>query len=273
MIYTISIDGRTISSTMGDWNQIHYNGKLSEQANAAGQLTFSFPFDHVSYVAPYPMSGVVTVERDGEVVWFGRVLSFTEDKNRTRTFTCEGGLAFFNDVITENATSMNLRSLIYYCNANGGYIPFSEGNRWDIILPVNAGETAMQALSNYIKNHGGYFATEWKNGGAVLHYYDGAIRTASQEVRFGDNLVDITTTLNPTYLRSNFEKAISVKAFDKSLRDNVEPFRLLDNVRVVSVPHSVDELIIIDKLETDLNNANAASLSLGKTIKPLSEII
>lgn len=275
MIYLIKLNDEAISSSAGDLCHIHYNGKLALQANNAGTLTFSFPRTHVSYAALRPMRGVISVTRDGSELWFGRVLSYVEDRNCVRTYTCEGALAFLNDVAFDSTANLSLSNVVaaYNQKAKPEFGGFEAGTGASITLHAEAGKTVFAALSDYIKANGGYFHMTRPNGVPTLNYTAADLGNATQEVQFGDNLSDISITANPMYLPNGEGQSISVKAFDKSfLFPEIEPFELLKAIRIVSFPHDVDTRITAEKLEIDLNNASASILTLGKTAKTLSEI-
>lgn len=71
---------------------------LTRESNKAGSLTFSMPLGNVANSALSKLISVVSVEQDGEEIWMGRVISTETDWWKNQSVTCEGELAFLNDV-------------------------------------------------------------------------------------------------------------------------------------------------------------------------------
>lgn len=85
------------------------NPKLHIEANAAGTLDFELPPTNVAYSKIIPMVTEFHVIKDNQKthdkhIWFGRVLTFDTDLYGTKTFHCEGGLAYLNDCIYYDKT-------------------------------------------------------------------------------------------------------------------------------------------------------------------------
>lgn len=71
--------------------------KLSLAENSAGSLTMTIPPGNAGYDMIVRMVTNITVEKDGEYFWAGRVLQEKKDFWNNRNLTCEGELAFLND--------------------------------------------------------------------------------------------------------------------------------------------------------------------------------
>lgn len=85
------------------------NPKLHIEANAAGTLDFELPPTNVAYSKIIPMVTEFHVIKDNQKthdkhIWFGRALTFDTDLYGTKTFHCEGGLAYLNDCIYYDKT-------------------------------------------------------------------------------------------------------------------------------------------------------------------------
>lgn len=77
------------------------NPKLTMEVNKAGSLTFTVPRYHAYYHIPIAMTQEVNVIREGKNIWSGRIVSIKEDFYKNKQITCEGALAYFNDIIFE----------------------------------------------------------------------------------------------------------------------------------------------------------------------------
>lgn len=85
------------------------NPKLHIEVNAAGTLDFELPPTNVAYSKIIPMVTEFHVFKDNQKthdkhIWFGRVLTIDTDLYGTKTFHCEGGLAYLNDCIYYDKT-------------------------------------------------------------------------------------------------------------------------------------------------------------------------
>ena len=95
-----------------------YNIKMEKEMNRAGSLTFTLGPDHpilkkrfiplgVTIALTTPVGGVIPTGGVpdgvnaviGHVIWYGRVLSIEKTFNNEVNVTCEGALAFLNDVM------------------------------------------------------------------------------------------------------------------------------------------------------------------------------
>lgn len=65
--------------------------------------------------------------------------------------------------------------------------------------------------------------------------------------------------------------SIEIGAADLSPVDNVSPFRLGTNVRVISSPHGLDEIFLIKKLQISLTKPSTNKLTLDGTFKTLTQ--
>lgn len=81
--------------------------KLSLAENSAGSLSITIPYGNAGYDTIVLMNTDITVTKDDEYFWAGRVLQEKKDFWNNRVLTCEGELAFLND------TTQNQR-LVHY---------------------------------------------------------------------------------------------------------------------------------------------------------------
>lgn len=73
--------------------------RLTLTAGAAGSLTLTLPKTNAAHAVVERLTTTMRVERDGETIWMGRVLSEKADIWQSRTLFCEGALAYLNDTI------------------------------------------------------------------------------------------------------------------------------------------------------------------------------
>ena len=68
------------------------------ELNKAGSFTFNLPSINPMYSSLKKLKTIITIREDDEVLWKGRVLNDAKDFYNTKAVTCEGELAFLNDI-------------------------------------------------------------------------------------------------------------------------------------------------------------------------------
>ena len=68
------------------------------ELNKAGSFTFNLPSTNPMYSSLKKLKTIITIREDDEVLWKGRVLNDAKDFYNTKAVTCEGELAFLNDI-------------------------------------------------------------------------------------------------------------------------------------------------------------------------------
>ena len=97
-MYSIYADGACIYSDVFAVDSMKViNPKLTLEDNGAGSLVVTLPPHNAGYASIVRMVTDISVQKDGEEIWAGRVLSESEDFYRNRILYCEGELAYFND--------------------------------------------------------------------------------------------------------------------------------------------------------------------------------
>ncbi len=97
-MYRIYSDGELIYSPSEKEYTI-LDGKLKQQLNKSGELTFKIPVTNPSYGRVKLMKSIITLYDDNRLLFRGRAYAPTIDLFNNDTITCEGELAFFNDSI------------------------------------------------------------------------------------------------------------------------------------------------------------------------------
>lgn len=199
MIYAIKYDGRTIASSIGDSTQMIYGGQLQLAANDAGSLRFVLPVGHVSYDVPTVHKGIISVERDGAEIFFGRIVDMTEDRQRSRAFECEGGLSYFSDVtLRESSYQKTMAQIAAYMTQQTGMSFEADDTTLVLSGRANTGSTVKDALSAHIAKLGGYIYLHRYDGVIHIAYSPGPVGTSTQVIRDGDNLADIKVETDGT---------------------------------------------------------------------------
>lgn len=85
------------SSTPDD-NDYLIDPVLTREVNQAGSFEADVPKSHSCINNLELFTGVIDIERDGEVIWQGRIKTIETDFNLNKHIYCEGDLAYLNDV-------------------------------------------------------------------------------------------------------------------------------------------------------------------------------
>ena len=176
---------------------------LKQTKNAPGELAFQIPKRHEQYGAIVKLKSVVKVYRDATLIWKGRVISDEQDLYETKEITAEGALAYLVDSVVrpytfEGTAAEYLTQILAWhnaqCNAKQrfilGTVTASAGT-------VSVQETeylsAWQNITKYLLDAlDGYLVVRFDaNENCVLDYLSEAPDTATQHIRFGENLVDL----------------------------------------------------------------------------------
>lgn len=203
------------------------SGSLTEEVNKAGKLEFKLPKTNPNIQYTKPMYTTIVLVEDGAQIWRGRVLSTETDFYGNKTVTCEGALAFFNDILimlgSLNATKPNLSGTTktilskilnaYKKTMDEMFGAAGSAKKLRYIDVIRIGDpdeysfnsytisdymTVYDALTKYVFNIDGRIARISYNG-----YYDTPGRTdiqmeidnefvnSTQSIQFGVNLLDL----------------------------------------------------------------------------------
>ena len=98
-MYSIWCNDDVLADDTGEVKQCFMSAVLTEEINSAGKLVFTLSPKHNKRFIPSPLGGgLIRVFRKGVEDWRGRVVQIDVDYYGSRTYTCEGALAFLNDI-------------------------------------------------------------------------------------------------------------------------------------------------------------------------------
>ena len=245
-----SYTGKTASQMLAELLAIHNNQCDATKTFLVGSVTvndqnlstvtdFTSTMQALQKALIEPLGGYFRVRHyQGD-----RYLDYLAASPRTSTQTIRIGKNLID--LSQNANILNLATVIVPrgCKVNGNDVPGLE-KRLDV-KTVNAGK-------DYIIGTGAaYLGYVWRT------------------VTF-DNITtaaDLKTTAE-AYL-SDVQWAnlvIEAKAFDLGLtQENVESFRILDKIRVISDVHGLDRYFMLTKMEIKLNSPGSTTVTLGES--------
>lgn len=212
-MFTILSDGNTMyAPTLIESGYVVTSPKLTKEVNKAGSLEFTLPATNPAYSNYSKMKSLLTVEEDETEIWRGRVSSDERDFYSNKTIFAEGELTFLNDVpyppydLSGGGITIQqyLRNLLTYYNNNcssfrkiqlgnvsgatSSQLVTAKSEEWCNILT--------EISNNVIDVFGGYVVTRRSNDTTYLDYYNNQSNLSLQEIKFGENLLDLTENID-----------------------------------------------------------------------------
>lgn len=209
-MYSIYADGACIYSdvfALGSMKVL--NPKLVLEDNGAGSLSMKLPPMNVGYSSIVRMITDISVQKDGEEIWAGRVLSENKDFWNNRDLYCEGEMAFFNDSSQPPAEYSGLSVRAYLERLIAVHNSKVTPNRRFTLGAVTVVdknfptyytnyEKTMAILNALVEQYGGHLRVRKVNGVRYLDYLAEYPDTCSQVIQFGSNLIDFTRKWDST---------------------------------------------------------------------------
>ena len=209
-MYSIYADGACIYSDVFALESMKVlNPKLVLEDNGAGSLSMKLPPMNVGYSSIVRMITDISVQKDGEEIWAGRVLSENKDFWNNRDLYCEGEMAFFNDSSQPPAEYSGLSVRAYLERLIAVHNSKVTPNRrftLGVVTVVDKNfptyytnyEKTMAILNALVEQYGGHLRVRKVNGVRYLDYLAEYPDTCSQVIQFGSNLIDFTRKWDST---------------------------------------------------------------------------
>lgn len=230
-MYSIQADGVTIADDhFIDERYVVIDPLLKLGENEAGSLEFTVPPTCVGYSLIQRMNTRITVCRNGDPIWEGRVISEDRDFNNNKAFTAEGALSYLGDTMqpfklyqkiqVKNYLSKLLEVHNNKVGANRkiklGEVTVEAENvndtRW-----VTNWDTTLSYIRALNSAYHGHLRIRCEGDERYLDYLKDYPRTSNQKVSYGSNLLDCTFTNDLTDM---FTVCVPLgKAKDKSSID------------------------------------------------------
>ena len=201
-MYTVYYDGEAISAG-GNSHFAMTSAVLTQAINTADSFSFTLPATHPYRDIPQARQGIVRVDINGQTVFVGDVVEIKTAFDNSRTFECQGCLAWLNDVCntktdtpTTVADSFKRRMKIYNdnCAASRKMIAGRCTNKPTQTARVFATDefiTIFEYFSQLIAAKGGILMPRYEGGNIFLDYLDSTSRVSDQQIIFGSNLLNL----------------------------------------------------------------------------------
>lgn len=188
---------------------------LTMEANAAGTLTFTMLPQNAGNSSLHLMRIVVSVYKNGDLIWQGRVSEERVDFMNRRHIVCEGELAYLNDTTQppKGYGAINVKTYLERIIAVHNAKTASQG-RFTVgtvtvsgVMPNEAQyrctnyETTMECISDKLVGvFGGYISVRHDGDVRYIDYLKEPITTNAQVIQFGRNLLDFSKSFDCTTL-------------------------------------------------------------------------
>lgn len=187
--------------------------KVTAGLNKGGTAEITMPPGHGSYNGFTSYRSIVTVYRDQELLFRGRVLYPTDDFYGRRTITCEGERCFLRDAVMrpylyQAPPAEIFADVIGIYNAQVeadkqflvGTVTVTDANDYVRLESESAGQVS-DIIDKLVERCGGYIVfTTNDEGRRVINWYAALGYRSSQAIEFGENLLDFSRTQSSTDL-------------------------------------------------------------------------
>ena len=192
------------------------------ELNKAGSFTFNLPFINPMYSSLKKLKTIITIREDDEVLWKGRVLNDAKDFYNTKAVTCEGELAFLNDIqyephdyskkgikmgeyfkklIEHYASECSEERMIKLGNVRGAFTDVliypkttDYTNVWNLIsgnlIGASTGKVGKDEID--LSDFDRYLYIRREKGVSYIDFVDDIGKASSQIIEFGKNLLDLS---------------------------------------------------------------------------------
>lgn len=195
------------------------NPRVKLEVNTVGEASFTIYNQHPYYDKLKKKKSIVEVSDEFGVIFRGRITDDTRDFNNGRAIDIEGVMAFFNDSIVRPYSFPNdfLEDADYIASTNKVefFLKWLVENHNSQVHPfqqLKLGNVTVSDPNNYITRSdskrsntwnvlkeklfesdlGGYLCVRYEADGNYIDYLSEFELTNTQEIKFGENLLDLT---------------------------------------------------------------------------------
>lgn len=192
------------------------------ELNKAGSFTFNLPSINPMYSSLKKLKTIITIREDDEVLWKGRVLNDAKDFYNIKAVTCEGELAFLNDIqyephdyskkgikmgeyfkklIEHYASECSEERMIKLGNVRGAFTDVliypkatDYTNVWNLtsgnLIGASTGKVGKNEVD--LSDYDRYLYIRREKGVSYIDFVEDIGKASSQIIEFGKNLLDLS---------------------------------------------------------------------------------
>lgn len=215
MKYQITLDNKTNINNPYILYDLNYedlileNPELDLTISKVGKLSFSIYPDHPFFNRLEKKSSKISVLKNGRTIFRGRIVEDEQGLFNNKSILCESTLAYLNDSIVRPGTFSGspLEFLTMLINNHNSQV----SDEQKLLL----GNVTVEDPNNYISRSweeylstwevlekrgieliGGYIVERYENNGTYIDWVEDFDDTSTQEIEFGENIIDIFATNN-----------------------------------------------------------------------------
>lgn len=212
-MYEIYADGNLIYSPDLVADKLYITGPTyDKEVNKSGSCKFNIYPENPYYNAVKPLKTQIVIKDNGEEVWRGRILNTQTNFDKTKSISCEGVQSFFVDSIIRpfKHTKTMPDQFRYIIEKHNEVVEdFKKFTVGTIDVDDNQGSkewektgytTAKDNIEGILSDYGGYLVIGWNGTSNTISYRKNPTKQTNQIIEFGENLLSLTDTTNPTNL-------------------------------------------------------------------------
>ena len=186
--------------------------KLKIADTSAGTFTAIMTPTNPGYSLVERLTSTIKVYKESTLIWTGRVLSESIDFWNRRTISCEGALAYLNDTVQPIAyygpgksPEYMLRTLLNIHNSKvnndrklyfGSMDNLTTYDNSTYIFQTDNRTTWEELKLHILDRYSCHLEIKYSGNNPYIHIYADYPNTATQEINFGENLLDFTRDWN-----------------------------------------------------------------------------
>lgn len=188
------------------------NPVLRMEDNAAGSLTFKIYNDNLNYGTLKKLFPIISVARDGKIIFKGRVVTDRKDFYNGKTIEVEGKMAFFNDSYIEPFEFTGKPDDLFKMIVENHNSQVSEWQRFKVgIVTVEDNNDYIVRSSDHVLNTwialkekcfksslGGHIRIRYEADGDYIDWLSDYEAVSSQSIEFAKNMIDIVSEVDAT---------------------------------------------------------------------------
>ena len=176
--------------------------ELTQKKNEPGELSFTIPKEHPNYGVLEKLKSRIKIYRDDTLIWLGRAIEDDRDLYENRKVVAEGALSFLLDSVLRQFTFDGTATELFAWILATHNARVNENQRLTLgncDISGSVGITTKDYLSSWqalktclIDSFGGYLIVRYdENENPILDYLSDVPDTATQRIKFGENLIDL----------------------------------------------------------------------------------
>ena len=206
-MFVVYYDGKAISSSENPHFAMS-KATLEQAVNSADRFSFTLPANHPYRDLPEPRQGIVRIKNNGQTVFVGDVVEVKTSFDNSRTFECQGCLAWLNDVCNTKTTEQTTVSSTFaqrleiynsLCDSKRKIVRGNCENKPNAVVRIFTPDsfiTIFEYFSTLISQKGGMMLPRYSGDTVVLDYVETSSRKSNQKIAFGTNLLNLDDFLS-----------------------------------------------------------------------------